>query len=224
MFILAIGMLARAAVGPAERLLNMLGERKQCAVIYAGAFTINLALCVLLIPRIGIEGAAVATSTALVVELIAALPRRQAPARLPRVHPGRRAAELLTPARAAAAGSPCRSWSSASASMKATSRGYSCADSRVFTKPWISAASASDGAWPCLQHDEGLDDLGAHRVGLADRGGERHRRMADQAILDLAGPDAEAGRGDDVVVAADETEIAVLVHRRPGRRWSSSRR
>ena len=32
MFILAVGMLARAAVGPAERLLNMLGERKQCAV------------------------------------------------------------------------------------------------------------------------------------------------------------------------------------------------
>ena len=31
MFILAVGMLARAAVGPAERLLNMLGERKQCA-------------------------------------------------------------------------------------------------------------------------------------------------------------------------------------------------
>ena len=43
MFILAIGMLARAAVGPAERLLNMLGERKQCALVYATAFAINLA-------------------------------------------------------------------------------------------------------------------------------------------------------------------------------------
>ncbi len=31
MFILAVGMLSRAAVGPAERLLNMLGERKPCA-------------------------------------------------------------------------------------------------------------------------------------------------------------------------------------------------
>jgi O-antigen/teichoic acid export membrane protein len=71
MFILAVGMLARAAVGPAERLLNMLGERKQCALIYAGAFAINLVLCVLLIPHLGIEGAAVATSTALVVESIA---------------------------------------------------------------------------------------------------------------------------------------------------------
>jgi O-antigen/teichoic acid export membrane protein len=68
MFILAIGMMARAAVGPAERLLNMLGERKQCAAVYAIAFAINLTLCVILIPRIGIEGAAVATSTALLAE------------------------------------------------------------------------------------------------------------------------------------------------------------
>jgi O-antigen/teichoic acid export membrane protein len=70
MFILAVGMLARAAVGPAERLLNMLGERKQCALIYAAAFAINLVLCVILIPRIGIEGAGAATSSALVVESI----------------------------------------------------------------------------------------------------------------------------------------------------------
>jgi O-antigen/teichoic acid export membrane protein len=70
MFILALGMLARAAVGPAERLLNMLGERKQCASIYALAFAINLVLCAILIPRIGIEGAGAATSTALVVESI----------------------------------------------------------------------------------------------------------------------------------------------------------
>jgi O-antigen/teichoic acid export membrane protein len=70
MFILAIGMLARAAVGPAERLLNMLGERKQCAAIYAGAFAINLGLCIALIPPLGIEGAAVSTSTALIFESI----------------------------------------------------------------------------------------------------------------------------------------------------------
>ncbi|MGH6996495.1 MAG: lipopolysaccharide biosynthesis protein, partial [Stellaceae bacterium] len=70
MFILAIGMLSRAAVGPAERLLNMLGERKQCAGVYALAFVVNLMLCVLLIPHIGIEGAAVATAAALAVESI----------------------------------------------------------------------------------------------------------------------------------------------------------
>ncbi len=70
MFILAVGMLARAAVGPAERLLNMLGDRKQCAGVYALAFVVNLGLCVVLIPRFGIAGAAIATSTALVVESI----------------------------------------------------------------------------------------------------------------------------------------------------------
>ncbi len=70
MFILSVGMLSRAAVGPAERLLNMLGERKQCAAIYAGAFALNLALCIALIPPIGIEGAGIATSTALVFESI----------------------------------------------------------------------------------------------------------------------------------------------------------
>jgi len=68
MFILALGMLARAAVGPAERLLSMLGDRAPCAAIYAAAFVLNLALCVVLIPRLGIEGAAAATSTALAVE------------------------------------------------------------------------------------------------------------------------------------------------------------
>ena len=35
MFILAIGLLARAAVGPAERVLNMLGEQRLCALVYA---------------------------------------------------------------------------------------------------------------------------------------------------------------------------------------------
>ena len=70
MFILAVGMLARAAVGPAERLLNMLGERRPCALTYAGAFGINLALCIVLIPRFGIEGAAAATSIAIICESI----------------------------------------------------------------------------------------------------------------------------------------------------------
>jgi hypothetical protein len=33
--------------------------------------------------------------------------------------------------------------------------------------------------------------------------------MADQAILDLAGADAVARRRDDVVVAAEERDVAV---------------
>ncbi len=68
MFIIAIGLLARASVGPAERVLNMLGERRACALIYASAFAINLVLCFVLIPRLGIAGAAAAGAIALVCE------------------------------------------------------------------------------------------------------------------------------------------------------------
>ena len=70
MFILAAGLLARAAIGPIERLLNMLGEQRVCAMVYAGAFTLNVVLCVILIPRLGPAGAAIATATALIVESI----------------------------------------------------------------------------------------------------------------------------------------------------------
>jgi O-antigen/teichoic acid export membrane protein len=68
MFVIAIGLLARAAVGPAERLLNMLGERRSCAHAYAGAFLLNVALCFVLIPRFGAMGAALASAAALVFE------------------------------------------------------------------------------------------------------------------------------------------------------------
>ncbi len=68
MFIIAVGLLARAAVGPAERLLNMLGERRSCALVYAGSFFIDLVLCVALIPWLGIAGAAIANAVALVFE------------------------------------------------------------------------------------------------------------------------------------------------------------
>ena len=48
----------------------MLGEQRICAAVYAGAFALNLVLCVMLIPRIGVDGAAVATSTALIFESV----------------------------------------------------------------------------------------------------------------------------------------------------------
>jgi O-antigen/teichoic acid export membrane protein len=68
MFILAVGLMARAAVGPAERLLSMLGEQRACAAVYATAFVVNLILCIVSIPRLGVPGAAVSTSVALIVE------------------------------------------------------------------------------------------------------------------------------------------------------------
>jgi O-antigen/teichoic acid export membrane protein len=70
MFIISVGLLARSAVGPAERLLNMLGERRTCAQVYAGSFLLNLLLCVVLIPHFGATGAAVASATALVFESV----------------------------------------------------------------------------------------------------------------------------------------------------------
>jgi O-antigen/teichoic acid export membrane protein len=68
MFILALGPLARAAIGPVERLLNMVGEQRACALVYAGAFTFNFVACLVLIPLLGIHGAAVATAAAVLVE------------------------------------------------------------------------------------------------------------------------------------------------------------
>jgi O-antigen/teichoic acid export membrane protein len=70
MLILVAGLMARSAVGPVERLLNMLGQQRLCATVYATAFVLNLILGIILIPRIGIDGAAYATSTALIVESI----------------------------------------------------------------------------------------------------------------------------------------------------------
>jgi O-antigen/teichoic acid export membrane protein len=70
MFILAIGLLARSAVGPVERLLSMLGQQRACALAYAGAFVINLIGCLLLIPPLGPVGAAIATATALSFETL----------------------------------------------------------------------------------------------------------------------------------------------------------
>jgi O-antigen/teichoic acid export membrane protein len=68
MFVLAVGLVARASVGPAERLLNMLGQQRMCALIYACAFAANLVLALLLAPRFGGMGTAIATSGAIVVE------------------------------------------------------------------------------------------------------------------------------------------------------------
>ena len=70
LFILAVGLLARAAIGPIERLLNMLGEQRICALVYAGAFAVNIGLCFVFIPYFGMAGAAIATASALVLESI----------------------------------------------------------------------------------------------------------------------------------------------------------
>jgi O-antigen/teichoic acid export membrane protein len=70
MFIAAIGLVVRSAIGPVERLLNMLGHQHICALAYALAFLMKLGLCVALVPRFGGHGAAAATSISLTFETV----------------------------------------------------------------------------------------------------------------------------------------------------------
>src|SRR6201746_674642 len=70
MFVAAIGLVGRSALGPVERLLNMLGHQHMCALAYALAFVMNVVLCIALVPRFGGHGAAAATSISLVFETV----------------------------------------------------------------------------------------------------------------------------------------------------------
>jgi len=53
MFVAAIGLVVRSAIGPVERLLNMLGHQRVCAFAYLGAFGVNLASAPILPDRQG---------------------------------------------------------------------------------------------------------------------------------------------------------------------------
>ena len=54
----------------------MVGEQRACAVVYASAFAVNIALCVVLIPLFGVAGAAIAISGAMILEAALLLRRR----------------------------------------------------------------------------------------------------------------------------------------------------
>ena len=71
LFVLVAGVLARAAVGPAESLLTMSGNQNICALVYAATLAINVVLNMVLIPVLGLWGAAVATAIAMVFEAAA---------------------------------------------------------------------------------------------------------------------------------------------------------
>ncbi len=62
--ILLLGLLARAAAGPAEQLLVMTDNQDSCAYAYAWAFVVNLGLGVALIPQHGPIAAAGCTAAA----------------------------------------------------------------------------------------------------------------------------------------------------------------
>jgi O-antigen/teichoic acid export membrane protein len=70
MFVLAIGFLARASMGPAEFILNMLGEQQLCALVLVVSAVLDVALSFALVPVFGMIGAAVATSVALITAAV----------------------------------------------------------------------------------------------------------------------------------------------------------
>ena len=67
MCILVVGFLFRSSMGPAEYLLNMLGEQALCAAVLVSAAILNVALNFALVPSFGLIGAALATSISLVM-------------------------------------------------------------------------------------------------------------------------------------------------------------
>ena len=68
LFILIVGVVARASVGPAESLLNMSGKQNICALLYALTLGVNVALNLILIPKFGLVGAAISTAFAMLME------------------------------------------------------------------------------------------------------------------------------------------------------------
>ena len=71
LFLLVVGVVARASVGPAESLLTMSGNQNVCAVVYGFTLALNVGLNMLLIPYLGLWGAAVATALAMSFEAVA---------------------------------------------------------------------------------------------------------------------------------------------------------
>ena len=67
MFVLVGGFLGRAAMGPSEFILNMLGQQKACAAVIVSMAALNIGLQVLAVPQLGLLGAALATAASLVL-------------------------------------------------------------------------------------------------------------------------------------------------------------
>lgn len=68
LFVLVLGVVARSSVGPAESLLTMSGHQNVCAALYGITLAINVALNIVLIPVLGLWGAAIATAVAMACE------------------------------------------------------------------------------------------------------------------------------------------------------------
>ena len=71
LFILAIGIVARASVGPGEALLSMSGHQNVCAALYGVTLVVAVTLNLIFIPLYGLTGAAIATASAMIFEAFA---------------------------------------------------------------------------------------------------------------------------------------------------------
>ena len=71
LFILIVGVVLRASIGPAESLLNMSGNERICAVIFGATLLFSIALGMTLIPFYGLYGAAISVAAAMTFETIA---------------------------------------------------------------------------------------------------------------------------------------------------------
>ncbi|MDE1156918.1 MAG: lipopolysaccharide biosynthesis protein [Neorhizobium sp.] len=70
MAILFAGIITKATIGPGEVLLSMAGRQNLCVLLYAVVLAANIGLNVILIPRMGIAGAATATACATIIETL----------------------------------------------------------------------------------------------------------------------------------------------------------
>ncbi|MBL4733031.1 MAG: lipopolysaccharide biosynthesis protein [Rhizobiaceae bacterium] len=70
-WILGLGIVFRASVGPAESVLTMSGQQNTCAIVYVATLLVNIVLNWSLIPHYGLHGAAIATTAALGFESLA---------------------------------------------------------------------------------------------------------------------------------------------------------
>ena len=77
--ILVVGHLVSVACGPVTYLLTMTGHQDRCALVWAGTVVLQAVLNLLLIPRFGIDGAAVGTtlSTCVMTVSLTVLVRRR---------------------------------------------------------------------------------------------------------------------------------------------------
>jgi O-antigen/teichoic acid export membrane protein len=65
--ILVVGQLVNAAVGPVGYLLSLTGHERRVARVYAVAAALDVVLCLVLVPPLGMTGAAIATSATTVL-------------------------------------------------------------------------------------------------------------------------------------------------------------